>query len=83
MPARDGHQPRGGAGDGRRSAARPGCRTRRAGRARSGQVDRRAAGGAGLGRAGSGVGHEQGVLALEEPVAADPAGAAALAGVLR
>ena len=47
-----------------------------------GQVDRRAAGGGGAGRRGAGPGEDQGVLALEEAVAAHAAGGAALGGVL-
>ena len=47
-----------------------------------GQVDRGAAGRRGPGRRGAGPGEDQGVLALEEAVAADAAGGAALGGVL-
>ena len=67
----------------RRSAGEPGMPLPSRRPVGLGQVDRRAAGGRGAGGRGAGPGEDQGVLALEEPVAADPAGGAALAGVLR
>ena len=70
----------------RRPAAigwRPGqCRSRPGGRSASGRSTGGAAGGGGAGGRGAGPGEHQGVLALEEAVAADAAGGAALGGVL-
>ncbi len=47
------------------------------------QLDRDAVGGRGAGGSAAGPGQDQGVLALEEPVAAHAAGGATLGGVLR
>ena len=72
-----------GPGAGRDRLAAGHARSRPGGRWPPGSSIGRTAGRCGPGRGGAGPGEHQGVLALEEPVAAHAAGGAALGGVLR